>query len=580
MSNEHESGPLTSSADIVAQRQAAMELLSSSVCALPIHINEGRKGLDFLKLVQQKIERYHAKFDEVQGSASSDKVKTVLHSIFNCSQALGRAVIESIQCWLDRGPSAAHESLKNPLKLALGGLCIDDERQWFDGPIGRLVQTRLSTELTLYRARKQPVAGRLKREEFFHIPFDERWKVSTQRYSSPGMPCLYLAESCAGCWEELGRPDHDSLWFARFGLRPVGTQGKDRRARILDYGITPPAIVASLETRKSGSDLRGLINDDADEYAMAYLAAWPLIAACSVQILDSRSASVGRGSDSIPFRVEYILPQLVLGLLREFEIDGLRYFSTVPSDTDYRNVTAEATHELLRNYALPVQSSPPQGHCEKLAALVWAGEGLSWMQMVDFQGPLSGEVLMANTKARFPLGASYEYEHTLFFKMERFLQSEGGALTPFVVEQRLPLTTEGTSPSTITVLGPQPRVAMHGRRLDSQEYAWEHMGKLLSRGPDAWDVLQPQLSIYPAAVASLQFLFDENYIDEVEFETIPPNSVADVPIGRRLGIAKYGDPKSEDIFKRLLELHKGKSREWVRFKAVVTPRGRQALAQS
>ena len=43
-------------------------------------------------------------------------------------------------------------------------------------------------------------------KEMFHIPINNRRSVKTQRYSTPGFPCLYLGNSIYGCWEEMGRP--------------------------------------------------------------------------------------------------------------------------------------------------------------------------------------------------------------------------------------------------------------------------------------------------------------------------------------------------------------------------------------
>lgn len=50
----------------------------------------------------------------------------------------------------------------------------------------------------------------------FHIPFDKRTIVKTQRYSAPGYPCLYLGTSAYVCWEEMLRPNLDKCYVARF----------------------------------------------------------------------------------------------------------------------------------------------------------------------------------------------------------------------------------------------------------------------------------------------------------------------------------------------------------------------------
>jgi len=66
-----------------------------------------------------------------------------------------------------------------------------------------------------YRVRRSK-APSLSREDLFHIPFEERHKVATQRYSIPGLPCLYLSGSLYTCWEEMGRPPFHELHVAAF----------------------------------------------------------------------------------------------------------------------------------------------------------------------------------------------------------------------------------------------------------------------------------------------------------------------------------------------------------------------------
>jgi hypothetical protein len=53
-------------------------------------------------------------------------------------------------------------------------------------------------------------------DKIFHVPFNLRHKVSSQRYSVPGLPCLYLGGSIWICWEELGRPSFHNLQVSRF----------------------------------------------------------------------------------------------------------------------------------------------------------------------------------------------------------------------------------------------------------------------------------------------------------------------------------------------------------------------------
>lgn len=68
--------------------------------------------------------------------------------------------------------------------------------------------------LSFFRARisKEPLTYK----DMWHIPFKQRSKVSTERFSMPGIPCLYLATSSYGCWLEMNKPPYDEFWVSSF----------------------------------------------------------------------------------------------------------------------------------------------------------------------------------------------------------------------------------------------------------------------------------------------------------------------------------------------------------------------------
>ena len=76
----------------------------------------------------------------------------------------------------------------------------------------------------LYRIRKdsQPI---LSRRDLFHVPFQDRHKAATCRYSIAQLPCLYLGGSAYVCWEESGQPPLNSFHLSRFRPR-AGTRIK------------------------------------------------------------------------------------------------------------------------------------------------------------------------------------------------------------------------------------------------------------------------------------------------------------------------------------------------------------------
>ena len=111
--------------------------------------------------------------------------------------------------------------------------------------------------------------------DLFHIPLNKRGKVSTQRYSCPGFPCLYLSSSTYGCWEELGRLGFDTLFFSSFRVRNT--------FRVLDLRIPD---VENYDDSQLNKALKLL----------------PLIIACSFRVNNPKD----------DFKPEYIIPQLLL----------------------------------------------------------------------------------------------------------------------------------------------------------------------------------------------------------------------------------------------------------------------------
>src|ERR1700743_2663250 len=55
-----------------------------------------------------------------------------------------------------------------------------------------------------YRSRRDEKLS-FDKADMFHVKFEDRNKISTNRYSIPGFPALYLGESTYVCWEEFDR---------------------------------------------------------------------------------------------------------------------------------------------------------------------------------------------------------------------------------------------------------------------------------------------------------------------------------------------------------------------------------------
>ena len=116
----------------------------------------------------------------------------------------------------------------------------------FKKAIEDLINTELLitdlTETNFYRARYNTGNHDFKENEMYHIPFDMRGKVKTQRYSFPGLPCLYLGASTYACWLELNRPTIDAFQVALINMENSGSSLK-----VIDLSLFPTALYYSLQ---------------------------------------------------------------------------------------------------------------------------------------------------------------------------------------------------------------------------------------------------------------------------------------------------------------------------------------------
>jgi hypothetical protein len=220
-----------------------------------------------------------------------------------------------------------------------------------------------------YRARKDDGFNSLERKDMFHIPFEKREYVTTQRFSVPGLPCLYLSNSVYVCWEELGRPDINKMKVSRLKL-------ENYRLKYLDLSLSPSFLKRMLTVSTSEHFLEGkktseqALNEQ-DYLTLIYIMRWPLIAACSIKVKKQDGA----------FKPEYIFPQFLLQWVRQNKnIDGIKYFSV------RTNISSEHDLSKFANYAFPVKETKSNGLCENLAQSFSITEPVSW-EMLTLANP-------------------------------------------------------------------------------------------------------------------------------------------------------------------------------------------------
>jgi hypothetical protein len=184
--------------------------------------------------------------------------------------------------------------------------------------------------------------------ELFHPPFDKRHVISTQRYSIPGFPCLYLGGSLSICWKEFNCPDFSNLYISRFRIKPSNS-GKKVTIKLLDLGWRPSTWAACIDYYANKEMPRLLL-----DFIVANALCWPLIAACSIRVKKAEA----------PFKPEYIVPQILLQwIMREKpDIDGIRCFSI-------KEIKYAGNIKDDENYVFPTRVIKESGYCSRLKGL-------------------------------------------------------------------------------------------------------------------------------------------------------------------------------------------------------------------
>jgi hypothetical protein len=301
-------------------------------------------------------------------------------------RALNGALIDSIRAYLSGDPHAAYDMLDEG---------ITPVRPVIDS----LADTMQNQIRELYKMRTGGNAI-YSEKEMFHIPFEKRGLVKTNRYSIPGLPCVYLGSTTLICWEELGRPDLNSVQTSVFVA--------NEDLRFLDIAL-PPGFVRDhlimVFIQNYGIDNLAALYSRLSHYLLL----WPLIFASSIRVRDPNDA----------FKPEYIVPQLLLQWVRRNGYDGICYFSTKIDEYTMQNSS------VYRNYAFPVQSMKNEGHCDILSAKFGIiSKAVPWQMYQVYRNTGSTYTVPfekgLNLELELYPGAKLSYSQTDFGRLQEF----------------------------------------------------------------------------------------------------------------------------------------------------------------
>lgn len=292
------------------------------------------------------------------------------------------SIKRSIDHYLEGHPYNAFDELKSAF----------ERNRSFNSVLTRGVYDPASVN-NFYRLRRNPKNFAFPRQDLFHIPFEKRGRISTQRYSIPGTPCLYVANSIYVAWEELRRPFLDEIQAAR--LQNV------REIKYLD-------LVTDMYCGR-----KNLLRDNLDRL-QDYVLMWPLVASCSVKVY----------SDEDSFKPEYIIPQLLLQLVRtekSAEFDAIRFSST------HVNLSELEAEGNFYNLAIPVKESgkhtDEKGYCGELKNMFLMSDVVSWQLLQASSDNLIGRDAISNGNENVEsieliTGKTTPYRYSPFYKLE------------------------------------------------------------------------------------------------------------------------------------------------------------------
>lgn len=312
------------------------------------------------------------------GIIINDKAFSDKETVINVQTKIVNGLLKCIRQYLDGFPSKAYNTLD--------GLFSTEVKSFYY--IFKQIHYPQTHNFYRIRIKEEKQNFAYSPLELFHIPFTERGKVTTQRYSIPGFPSLYLGRTIYVCWEELNRPDINSFQAVRFKSK--------KTIKLLD-----------LSPREESNEV--LTHEQ-----FYYIMTWPLIACCSVKVKDYTDT----------FKPEYIVPQLLLQWIRSNdELDGIRYKSNHIEPSLYKQ-SGE-----LYNVVLPVKESQSNGHCNKLKDIFDMTEVVSW-QLHEFA--LGGQTFISSGNSpldkKLPSlelikGMKYPYSYSALGRLEGYLDA-------------------------------------------------------------------------------------------------------------------------------------------------------------
>lgn len=244
-----------------------------------------KKDFDYFDDLKKK---YKLVIQQAEGAGADDDSLKILSEFKS-------KILKALKCYYKADIEKCNKIIRNLIKdVGKDSFAVNtlDKSYAFPGGLG--------TELQLFRCRKGNPSNAYQAKDMLHLPQKLREKSGNYRFSIPGNPSLYLANSSYGCWIETGFPSENE-----FNVSPVLMDGTQK---ILN-------LVISIR------DFHAL-NGFEDRRVHCWLKLYMLTIATSYRIKEADRT----------FKSEYIISQSIMMACKRLGYDGVAYYSKRVND--------------------------------------------------------------------------------------------------------------------------------------------------------------------------------------------------------------------------------------------------------
>lgn len=224
-----------------------------------------------------------------------------------CAKNYKNKVVKAIDLYYKGNIIDSHLIIKDLVKDCYGKYSVFDVN---NNPAFPASPQKEGNEVQLFRARLSDHMIEFPAEEMLHIPFKNRSIVKSERFSIPGLPCLYLGNTSYVCWIEMGCPPD-----FKFNVSPVVL---DNTQKIFNLAVSLQDFYNTLDYNKTTR-----------EEGFCYLIKlFILNMATSFRVKETNRN----------FKSEYIISQMVMLACKDLQLDGITYHSKCVSNDNFANV--------------------------------------------------------------------------------------------------------------------------------------------------------------------------------------------------------------------------------------------------